>query len=233
MGTTVSAEPATRLHVRGLRKSYPSATGPLTILDGIDLDLVGGDEVAITGPSGAGKSTLLHILGGLDSASEGTVDLDGRRIAQLSSAELADYRNRSVGFVFQDHHLLPQCTVLENVLIPCLAAGGATGERIERAKGLLHRVGMSHRIGHRPSELSGGEKQRVAFARAMINQPRLLLCDEPTGNLDRNTADKVAEALLSLARESEAILIVVTHSADLADKLRLRLELVDGRLAPA
>lgn len=233
MSATISADPTTQLHIRGLKKHFRTAVGPLPVLDGIDLDLAGGDEVAVIGPSGAGKSTLLHILGGLDSPTAGTVDVDGRRIADLAPRELADYRNRYVGFVFQDHHLLPQCTVLENVLIPTLASGGATDEKMRHAQWLLQQVGLAGRIAHRPSELSGGEKQRVAIARALINRPKLLLCDEPTGNLDRATAVTIADLLVALARESAAILIVVTHSNELAARLRLRFELLDGRLAPA
>lgn len=224
---------STLLRLRGLKKSYRTTGAELTVLDGIDLDLEGGDQLAITGPSGSGKSTLLHIIGGLDTPTAGTIDIDGRSLAELSSRELADYRSHSVGFIFQDHHLLPQCTVLENTLIPTLAAGGATRERIDRARWLVERIGLGHRLTHRPAELSGGERQRVAIARALVNGPKLLLCDEPTGNLDRSNADRIGDLLIQLGQDSRAILIVVTHSLELAAKLRIRMELIDGRLAPA
>lgn len=224
---------STLMRIRGLKKSYRTTGGELTVLDGIDLDLEGGDELAITGPSGSGKSTLLHIIGGLDTPTAGTIDIDGRSLAELSSRDLADYRSHSVGFVFQDHHLLPQCTVLENTLIPTLAAGGATRERIDRARWLVERIGLGHRLTHRPAELSGGERQRVAIARALVNGPKLLLCDEPTGNLDRANAERIGDLLIQLAQDSRAILIVVTHSLELATKLKIRMELIDGRLAPA
>jgi lipoprotein-releasing system ATP-binding protein len=186
--------------------------------------------LAITGPSGSGKSTLLHIIGGLDTPTGGQVLVEGDAVARLTPAALARYRNRSVGFVFQDHHLLPQCTVLENVLLPTLPAGGAEEGVIARGRSLIERVGLAHRIGHRPAQLSGGERQRVAIARALINQPRLLLCDEPTGNLDRANADRIGQLLRELARETSALLIVVTHSMELADSMARRLELRDGRL---
>lgn len=220
----------TSLRTRGIRKTYPSADGELVVLDGIDLDLVGGDEVAIMGRSGSGKSTLLHLLGGLDTPSEGSIEVDGRSLAEFSTRRLADYRNRSVGFVFQDHHLLPQCSVLENVLLPTLAHGGASRDLLDRARWLVDRVGLSHRVGHRPAKLSGGERQRVAVARALINSPKLVLGDEPTGNLDRATGDQITDLLLELVQETKAILLVATHSAELAGRLRTRFDLVDGRL---
>src|SRR5262245_16678117 len=166
------------------------------------------------GPSGSGKSSLLYILGALEPPTSGTVSLDGRNPFQLKPDELAAFRNASIGFVFQDHCLLPQCTVLENVLIPTLIASG--GDASARARELIDQVGLSDRIQHRPAELSGGERQRVAIARALIRQPRLLLCDEPTGNLDRNSAETVSALLLDLHRRQNAILIVVTHNAQLA-----------------
>jgi lipoprotein-releasing system ATP-binding protein len=220
----------TTLRVNDLRKSYPSAEVDLVVLAGVDLKLAGGDALAITGPSGSGKSTLLHIIGGLDTPTAGSVTVGNVDIATLSPVELARYRNRSVGFVFQDHHLLPQCTVLENVLLPTLPAGGADEARIERAKVLVERVGLTGRIGHRPAQLSGGERQRVAIARALVNEPSLLLCDEPTGNLDRTNAERIGQLLVELASESKAILIVVTHSAELARTLPSQKELLDGKL---
>lgn len=228
--TTLETTPTT-LRVRALRKVYESEGGPLAVLNGIDLDLRGGDQVAVVGPSGAGKSTLLHILGGLDRPTAGAVEVDGRPLGDLSPRTLAEYRNRSVGFVFQDHNLLPQCTVLENVLIPCAASGGAGDAQVDRARRLLDSVGLSARVAHRPSELSGGEKQRVAVARALIQGPRLILCDEPTGNLDRANAERVADLIVSLAQEARAVLVVATHSEALARRLPIRLQLLDGRLA--
>jgi lipoprotein-releasing system ATP-binding protein len=224
-------EPAP-LIIEDLRKSYPSPEGDLVVLAGIDLVMNPGESLAITGPSGSGKSTLLHIVGGLDSPTSGQISLAGISVASLSPAEKASYRNRSVGFVFQDHHLLSQCTILENVLLPTLPAGSASTESIDRARSLIDRVGLSSRIGHRPAELSGGERQRVAIARALINHPRLLLCDEPTGNLDRANAQRMGELLLDLARESSAILMVVTHSPELAQSLPKQCELRDGLLIP-
>jgi lipoprotein-releasing system ATP-binding protein len=228
---TLDATP-TRLRVRELRKVYETEAGPLAVLDGVDLDLQAGDHIAVEGPSGAGKSTLLHILGGLDRPTQGDVEVDGRRLGELSPRELAEFRNRSVGFVFQDHNLLPQCTVLENVLLPCAASGGAADAQIDRARRLLDAVGLSARVAHRPSELSGGEKQRVAVARALVQGPRLILCDEPTGNLDRANAQRVAELIVRLAQEAAAVLVVVTHSEALARRLPTRLQLLDGRLTP-
>jgi lipoprotein-releasing system ATP-binding protein len=209
---------------------YPTVDGELVILDGIDLDLTGGDELAIVGPSGSGKSTLLHLIGGLDQPTSGTIEVDGRGLAELAGRALALYRNTSVGFVFQDHHLLPQCTALENVLIPTLPTGGASKDRLDRARWLIDRVGLAGRVRHRPSELSGGERQRVAIARALVNHPKLLLCDEPTGNLDQVQATRVGELLIDLASESQAILMIVTHSAELAGRLKRRMELRAGRL---
>jgi lipoprotein-releasing system ATP-binding protein len=214
------------LEVRHLRKDYPTPQGPLPILDDISFTLSLGEAVAIMGPSGSGKSTLLNILGTLDAPSAGVVTLDGQDPFALSERELAAFRNRQVGFVFQDHALLPQCSALENVLAPTLIA--PRGDHRARALELLAAVGMSDRLAHRPAELSGGEKQRVAIARALIRGPRLLLCDEPTGNLDRRSADAVAALLLDLYRARETILVVVTHSAELAARLPRRFDLSDG-----
>jgi lipoprotein-releasing system ATP-binding protein len=192
-----------------------------------------GDGLAILGPSGSGKSTLLHLLGTLDRPTSGSVRLDDQDPFSLAEKELAAFRNRRVGFVFQDHHLLPQCTVLENVLVPTLAGGGDNrfGLR-ERAHRLLDRVGLTQRLDHRPAELSGGERQRVAIARALILKPKLLLADEPTGNLDRKSAQTVAQLLLDMHRQEQTILIVVTHSIELARLLPKQLEMNDGTLVP-
>ena len=219
------------LEVFGVTKQYPTPRGPLTVLSGISLSLKRGDAVAIMGPSGAGKSTLLYILGALETPTAGTVKLDGRNPFQLGEKELAAFRNQSIGFIFQDHCLLPQCSVLENVLIPTLVANDHAGYGV-RAAELLDQVGLSDRLDHRPSELSGGEKQRVALARALIRKPLLLLCDEPTGNLDHASAEVVASLLLQLHRRQETILIVVTHSAELASRFPTRYELRDANLHP-
>ena len=215
------------LEAKNISKSYSTPRGPLAILNGVTLSLAAGDAISIVGPSGTGKSTLLYILGALDPPTSGEVTLDGRNPYTLSDKDVSAFRNQEVGFVFQDHCLLPQCTVLENVLIPTMVG---KGENDERAKQLLDQVGLSHRLDHRPAELSGGEKQRVAIARAMIRGPKLLLCDEPTGNLDRHTAGQVADVLVEINRASKNILLVVTHSAELAGRFPKVLELVEGQL---
>jgi lipoprotein-releasing system ATP-binding protein len=184
------------------------------------------------GPSGSGKSTLLYILGTLEPPTSGEVRLDGRDPFTLSEPALAAFRNRQVGFVFQDHCLLPQCSVLENVLTPTLVSGDA-GKYLDRARALLEQVGLAARAEHRPAQLSGGERQRVALARALVLEPALLLCDEPTGNLDRHTADSVATLLLDLHRRQNTILVVVTHSAELAARLPRRWSLLEGHLQDA
>lgn len=218
------------LEARNISKSYPTPRGPLPILNGVTLSLSAGDAISIIGPSGTGKSTLLYILGALEPPTSGEVELDGRNPFKLSDKDVSEFRNREVGFVFQDHCLLPQCTVLENVLIPTMV-GTDKSDPHQRAKQLLDQVGLSHRLDHRPAELSGGEKQRVSIARAMIRSPKLLLCDEPTGNLDRQTALQVADVLVELNRTSQNILVVVTHSAELAGRFPKVFELVEGQLA--
>ena len=222
------------LSVRDLSKDYPTARGPLRVLSGVSFDLAPGDAAAIMGPSGSGKSSLLYILGGLEAPSAGTVTLDGVNPFALPAAELATFRNERIGFVFQDHCLLPQCTVLENVLIPTLVSPKREGTRPAEADGharaLIEQVGLAARIDHRPAQLSGGERQRVAIARALVRQPRLLLCDEPTGNLDRAAAENVTQVLLDLHRRQNTILVVVTHSAELARHLPMRFDLLDTRL---
>ncbi len=217
------------LNVAHLSKDYPAPGGSLSVLSDVSFSLDAGDAVAIMGPSGSGKSSLLYVLGALEPPSSGTVTLDGRDPFQLSAAALAAFRNRAVGFVFQDHCLLPQCTVLENVLIPTLVADSAA-DAVPRARQLVDRVGLSARIDHRPGELSGGERQRVAVARALVRAPQLLLCDEPTGNLDRASADQVAALLLDLHRQQQGILVVVTHNAELAARFPIRFELRDRQL---
>jgi lipoprotein-releasing system ATP-binding protein len=216
------------LEVRDLVKVYETPSGPVPVLRGISFELVPGDAVSIMGPSGGGKSTLLFLLGALDLPTSGTIRLDGRDPFSLAPDALAGFRNESVGFVFQDHCLLPQCSVLENVLAPTLVAPPASYR--PRAEELLRKVGLDHRIVHRPSELSGGEKQRVSIARALIRSPRLILCDEPTGNLDGATAEAVASLLLDPGLREERILVTVTHSTELAGRFPKRMELRDGRL---
>jgi len=198
----------------------------------VNLELKRGEAVSIMGPSGSGKSTLLYVLGALDPPTSGTVTLEGKNPFELGERQLAAFRNRQVGFIFQDHCLMPQCSVLENVLIPTVVAEEKE-DYPARARELLAKVGLSERLDHLPSELSGGEKQRVAIARALIRRPVLLLCDEPTGSLDRKTAESVSTLLLDLHREQNTILIVVTHNNELAARFATRYELEDQRLAPA
>ena len=218
----------THLSVEHVAKQYPTQGEPLVVLRDVSLELKRGENVAILGPSGCGKSTLLSIIGGLESPSSGRVVLDGQDPATLDEPALAALRNRRIGFVFQDHHLLPQCSVLENVLVPTVAAGPIRVETMDRARLLLQRVGLSGRLDHRPAELSGGERQRTALARALINSPLLLLADEPTGDLDRTNAVRVGELLLELQQQEQTMLIVVTHSPRLADMMGRQLELDEG-----
>lgn len=220
------------LQVDHVSKEYPTPRGALKIVSDVSLSLSRGDAVSIMGPSGSGKSTLLYIMGALEPPTSGTVTLDGRNPYQLKEKELAAFRNKKIGFIFQDHCLLPQCSVLENVLTPTLvsAAQENGAETTERARTLLGQVGLGDRLEHRPAKLSGGEKQRVALARALITRPLLLLCDEPTGNLDHKAADMVASLLLDLHQQQETILVVVTHSSELAARFSTRYELIDQRL---
>jgi len=217
------------LEVINVSKEYPTPRGPLCVLSDVVMSLRPGQAASIMGPSGSGKSTLLHILGALDPPTSGTVKLDGSDPYRLPEKQLAAFRNEKIGFIFQDHCLLPQCTVLENVLTPTLVARSRNNSST-RARALLDQVGLSSRLDHRPAQLSGGEKQRVALARALINQPLLLLCDEPTGNLDAKSADVVASILLELYARQAAILVVVTHNADLAARFPLRYEMLQGNI---
>ena len=218
------------LTIKQLCKDYPTRSGPLTVLRGIDVEMARGDSLAVMGPSGSGKSTLLHILGTLERPSSGTVQLDGQDPFALDEPALADFRNRHIGFVFQDHHLLPQCSVLENVLVPTLVSKDGAAGAEKWAAELLDRVGLTQRLNHRPAELSGGERQRVAVARALVRRPVLLLADEPTGNLDRRTAQSVGQLLLELHAQEKTILVVVTHSAELARSFPRQMAMVDGAL---
>ena len=222
------------LIAKNISKVYPSGDGEsLDILSDVSLSLSAGENVAIIGPSGSGKSTFLSILGTLDQPSSGSVMLGEIDPFQLDASALAQFRNQEIGFVFQDHHLLPQCNVLENVLIPFLADGVAGSAAVTRAKTLIQEVGLVDRMLHRPAQLSGGEKQRVAIARSLIRQPKLLLADEPTGNLDPSTASAVMELLIELQQEQATMMVVVTHSTVLAGRLQRRMCLDAGRLNEA
>ncbi|MCX6380164.1 MAG: ABC transporter ATP-binding protein [Armatimonadetes bacterium] len=219
------------LDLRGIYKSYGGTLHSTPVLKGLDLRVSEGESVAIVGPSGSGKSTLLHIIGTLDTPDKGEVYFNGRDLTGVSASELPRIRNQEIGFIFQLHHLLPQCNVLENVLIPTLAGDAQTREPVQaRAIRLLQRVGLGSRLKHRPGQLSGGERQRVAVVRALINEPRLLLADEPTGALDRTSAENLTDMLLELNREEGVTLLVITHSTTLAKQMSRSLEIQDGRL---
>ena len=217
------------LKVENVFKEYPTPRGALKIVSDVSLSLAQGDALSIIGPSGSGKSTLLYIMGALEPPTSGTVTLDGQNPFQLREKELAAFRNKEIGFIFQDHCLLPQCSVIENVLTPTLVSAKNSND-FERARSLLGQVGLADRLDHRPAELSGGEKQRVALARALIMKPQLLLCDEPTGNLDHKAADVVASLLLDLHQQQKTILVVVTHNTELAARFPIRYELADQQL---
>jgi lipoprotein-releasing system ATP-binding protein len=215
-----------------ISKQYETiGSGPLEILSEVSLSLAAGENLAIVGPSGSGKSTLLAILGTLDQPSRGLVTLGGVDWTKLEERALAKFRSERIGFVFQDHHLLPQCTVIENVLVPFLADGRAGPDQVAVAERLLQRVGLSERSLHRPAQLSGGEKQRVAIARSLVREPTLLLADEPTGNLDQKTASEVLQLLIELQQEQQSMMVAVTHSESLAAQLQRRAVLEAGRLA--
>lgn len=217
------------LEANNISKEYPTPQGAISILEDVSLTLNRGDAVSIMGPSGSGKSTLLYIIGALEPPTKGDVKLDGQHPFILKEKDLANFRNQKIGFLFQDHCLLPQCSVLENVLTPTLVASTSNGAEAY-AKELLEQVGLSHRLTHLPSELSGGEKQRAALARALIMKPLLVLCDEPTGNLDHDSAENVAELLLELHGKQETILIVVTHSAELAARFPQKYKFIGKNL---
>ena len=218
------------LEAINISKDFPTPQGPIKILSDVSLSLSRGDAVSIMGPSGSGKSTLLYIVGALEPPTSGVVKLDQKNPFTLKENELAAFRNQNIGFIFQDHCLLPQCSVIENVLAPTLVANSNGGDPTLRARALLKDVGLEARLDHRPAELSGGEKQRVALARALIMKPVLLLCDEPTGNLDHKSAEVVASLLVDLHQKQETILIVVTHSPDLAARFPIQYELHEQRL---
>jgi lipoprotein-releasing system ATP-binding protein len=220
------------LEAEAITKEYPTRSGALSVLRGCSLTLDAGESAAIVGPSGCGKSTLLNILGALEPPTAGRLQIGGQDPFALKERELAAFRNRRVGFIFQDHHLLPQCNTLENVLIPTLVREDGQ-ELSQRARDLLNRVGLSDRLDHLPSELSGGERQRAAIARALIQNPAIVLADEPTGNLDARSADVVGEMLLELTRSERVVLITVTHSAALAGRFQRRYGIDDGKLIPS
>ena len=221
------------LELRNVTKTYraPDGGDAVDVLRQVNLQVAAGESVAIVGPSGSGKSTALNLIGALDRADSGEVIVDGRDVEKLAEQELAAYRNTTVGFIFQLHHLLPQCTILENVLIPTLATAHRDTTALHaRAESLLDSVGLKHRLHHRPGELSGGERQRVAVARALINQPKLLLADEPTGALDRTNAARLTAVLVELNQAHGVTLVMVTHALDLAQKMGRVFELIDGQL---
>ena len=219
------------LSVINVSKEFPTRGEPLQVLRDVSLKLEAGENLAILGPSGCGKSTLLHLLGTLDAPTSGTIELAGQDPFQLEESQLARFRNENIGFIFQEHHLLPQLSVLENVLIPAMATGSPSEELVQRAHDLIRRVGLESRIDHRPAELSGGERERAAVARSLLHRPLLLLADEPTGNLDRTNAQHVTQLLLEIQRQEQTMLIVVTHNNDLANQLQKQTTLDNGQLS--
>ncbi|MGY3265037.1 lipoprotein-releasing ABC transporter ATP-binding protein LolD [Lysobacter sp. HA35] len=218
------------IRAQGLGKTYAEGKLRTPVFDGLDLEVSRGETVAILGASGAGKSTLLHLLGGLDTPTAGEVFVDGKKMSALSDAERGRLRNGALGFIYQFHHLLPEFTALENVMLPVMLGGTATADARQRATALLESVGLGHRLAHKPGELSGGERQRAAVARALVNRPGCVLGDEPTGNLDEKTAATVFDLMLALNREQRTSLVLVTHDRSLARRLDRVLELHEGRL---
>ncbi|ABQ27399.1 ABC transporter ATP-binding protein [Geotalea uraniireducens] len=219
------------LEVRDLYKSYGTGAAKVEVLRGISLNVTAGETIALVGASGAGKSTLLHVLGTIDTPTSGTVLFNGEEIFRLGGMALAAFRNRSIGFVFQFHHLLPEFSALENAMMPLLIGGMKRGEAEAIAEELLRDVGLSHRLTHKPGELSGGEQQRVAIARSLVRSPKLLLADEPTGNLDMKTSDEVHDLLNEIHRKKGLTLIIVTHNEKLADRMGKTIRLVDGKIS--
>ncbi len=226
MSSTINIEPALRCVF--LSKSYEENGPKVEVLNGLSLDVYPGEKVAIVGASGSGKSTLLHLLGGLDTPSDGEVLIAGQRLSKLNDAQRGELRNKHIGFIYQFHHLLPEFTALENVAMPLMIRGAPVVQAMDRARSLLERVGMLGRIHHKPSELSGGERQRAAIARAVITEPQIVLADEPTGNLDRKTAAQVYQMMLRLNEELNTAFIVVTHDMELASRMDRVLTMRDG-----
>ena len=214
-----------------LKKSYQMAKGELPVLKGITLEIASGEILSIVGPSGVGKSTLLHVLGALDRPSSGKVEIDGIAAHELSEEKMAHFRNEKIGFVFQFHHLLPEFTALENVLMPALIAGRSIGQSKEKGETLLQSVGLQDRMNHRPNELSGGEQQRVAVARALMNNPKLILADEPSGNLDRESSEKLHDLLFRLCDEKKQTFVIVTHNEQLAARSHRTIKMFDGKIS--
>ena len=212
-----------------ITKEFPTPTGVLRILDGVSVELNRGENLAVLGESGSGKSTFLHIAGTLDKPTSGTIELQGEQPHTFDEKQLAEFRNHNLGFVFQQHHLLPQLSALENVLIPIIAEGPVSSDSVEKAKSLLEQVGLSNRMDHRPGVLSGGERQRVAVARALVRDPLLLLADEPTGSLDPKNAETTGQLLLDIHHQTNTILICVTHSTRLAEKFSRQARLENGK----
>ena len=219
------------LSVTNVSKQFPTRGEPLQVLRDVSLEMKAGENLAILGPSGCGKSTLLHLLGTLDAPTSGTIKLNDQDPFSLEESQLARFRNENIGFIFQEHHLLPQLSVLENVLVPAMATGTPSEELVQRAHDLISRVGLENRLSHRPAELSGGERERAAVARSLLHRPLLLLADEPTGNLDRTNAQQVAQLLLEIQQQEQTMLIVVTHNNELADQLQKQTTLDNGQLS--
>ena len=219
------------LSVTNVSKQFPTRGEPLQVLSDVSLEMKAGENLAILGPSGCGKSTLLHLLGTLDAPTSGTIKLNDQDPFSLEESQLARFRNENIGFIFQEHHLLPQLSVLENVLVPAMATGTPSEELVQRAHDLISRVGLENRLSHRPAELSGGERERAAVARSLLHRPLLLLADEPTGNLDRTNAQQVAQLLLEIQQQEQTMLVVVTHNNELADQLQKQTTLDNGQLS--